>query len=108
MTDPLGRQRDEAAAQVAALTAEFAAIVESTEFTATDDEHDPDGSTIGFERARVAGLLERARGRLAAVDAALARASRGDYGICVVCQAPISAERLEALPATERCIACAI
>jgi DnaK suppressor protein len=103
----LARRRDEAAAQVASLEAELAAIVESTEFASTDDEHDPDGATIGFERARVAGLLERARLRLAAMDAALARASRGEYGICVVCRAPISADRLAALPATDRCIECA-
>ena len=41
------------------------------------------------------------------IDAALARLSDGTYGDCMKCGDPISAERLEALPATPFCKNCA-
>ncbi len=41
------------------------------------------------------------------IDAALARAEAGDYGICVKCGNDISAERLDAVPETPFCKACA-
>jgi DnaK suppressor protein len=34
-----------------------------------DDEHDPEGATIGFERAQVTALLTAARVQLAEIDA---------------------------------------
>ena len=49
-------ERDRLTQQVASLTADFDAIVESSELVSTDDEHDPDGSTVAFERQMVAGL----------------------------------------------------
>ncbi len=72
-----------------------------------DDEHDPEGATIAFERQQVAALLESARRRLADVDAALARRETGDYGRCESCGRPIAAERLAARPAARTCIDCA-
>ena len=72
-----------------------------------DDEHDPEGATIAFERQQVAALLEQARRRLADVDAALARREAGGYGICETCGRPIAPERLAARPAARTCIACA-
>lgn len=88
------------------LRAELAAIAESTE-ASPDDEHDAEGATVGYERARVSGLLERAERALADVDAALGRAGEGTYGSCADCGAPIPAERLAALPTTTRCARCA-
>lgn len=72
-----------------------------------DDEHDPEGATIGYERARVIGLLDRARAEIGALEAAARRAGSGTYGRCAGCGEPIPPERLEALPATDLCIACA-
>ncbi|MDA8392918.1 MAG: TraR/DksA C4-type zinc finger protein [Actinomycetota bacterium] len=72
-----------------------------------DDEHDPEGATIGYERARVIALLGRARADVTALQAAARRAATGTYGTCVACGRSIPAERLEALPATDRCVACA-
>ena len=66
-------ERERLDQQVAALTAEFDAIVESSELVSTDDEHDPDGSTVAFERQMVAGLLREARIQRDELDAALAR-----------------------------------
>jgi RNA polymerase-binding transcription factor DksA len=72
-----------------------------------DDEHDPEGATIAFERQQVAALLDQARRRLADVETALERRAAGSYGICETCGRPIAPERLAARPAARTCIACA-
>ncbi len=89
------------------LRAELDDVLASASSTTGDDEHDPEGATIGFERAQAQALLDRAVARVAELDAALARAAGGSYGVCVVCGAPIGAERLAARPGTDRCISCA-
>lgn len=88
------------------LESEYAALADP-ETVALDDEHDSEGSTVGFERARVAGLLERARRRVAALDLAARRATDGSYGYCRSCGRKIGDERLSALSATQLCIGCA-
>jgi DnaK suppressor protein len=103
----LDAARDATAARVGALRAELAGIVESSEGANADDEHDPEGATIAFERQRVASLLEAARCHLGALDAARDRAASGSYGTCEACGGRIGDERLEALPAATRCVACA-
>ena len=50
-------------ARIAALTAELDDIVAATADANVDDEHDPEGSTIAFERARVSTLLSQGRRR---------------------------------------------
>lgn len=101
-------ERERLAAQVASLTRTFEQVVESSELDMTaDDEHDPDGSTIAFERQQVVALLQSARAELAAVEAALVRVGSGAYGRCEACGRAIGEERLEALPHAQRCIACA-
>jgi DnaK suppressor protein len=103
----LRTERETTAVLVEALQGEFDGIIESATAANSDDEHDPDGSTIGYERARVAALLGSARRRLVSLDQALDRASAGTYGICQVCDGAIALERLAALPETTRCINCA-
>ena len=76
MTDPLLAERAAALAQIEALTREFDEVVAASQSSNADDEHDPEGATIAFERQQVVALLEQARRRLADVDAALA-APRG-------------------------------
>jgi RNA polymerase-binding transcription factor DksA len=75
---------------------------------ATDDEHDPEGHTIAFERQQVAALLRDAHVRIAELDVALDRLDQGTYGSCVSCGRAIDPERLDAVPATARCIDCAV
>jgi RNA polymerase-binding transcription factor DksA len=72
-----------------------------------DDEHDPEGATIAFERAQVDALIVRARHRLAEVDAARARWDSGSYGRCLACGEAIAPARLEARPTARTCITCA-
>lgn len=103
----LGDSRATTERQIAALTRDFDEIVESSALSPPDDEHDPDGTTIAFERAQVASLLTQARRDLAALDDALDRIHAGTYGVCARCHGPIEPERLDALPAAPYCVACA-
>lgn len=95
------------AARLAALDRSFADVVAAAEGANTDDEHDPEGTTIGYERAQVVALTERARHTLGEVDAALDRLERGTYGICERCGNPVGPGRLEARPTATRCVSCA-
>jgi RNA polymerase-binding protein DksA len=105
-----GRLRAERAVvlrDIESLRREFDQVVEASTSSNADDEHDPEGATIAFERQQTAALLEQARRRLAEIDAALARRETGDYGVCEVWGRPIGAERLAARPAARTCIDCA-
>lgn len=88
------------------LQAEYAALADP-ENVSLDDEHDSEGSTVGFERARVAGLLACSRRQADELEAAVTRDADGSYGMCESCGGDIGAERLAALPATRLCIDCA-
>ena len=103
----LTHTRAETLAQIEVLTAEFDEVVAASASSNADDEHDPEGATIAFERQQVVALLEQARRRLADVEAALAHRAAGDYGICENCGRPIAPERLAARPAARTCIDCA-
>ena len=83
--DPLLAERAAALAAVEALTSSFDDVVAASQSSNADDEHDPEGATIAFERQQVVALLEQARRRLSDVDAALARRDAGDYGTCESC-----------------------
>jgi len=110
MADPanrLARRRQETLELVAALDRRLHGILESSAYTTNDDEHDPEGVTVAFERAQVAGLLEQARQELLALDAAQRRLTEGTYGVCEHCGGPIAPERLDALPEATTCIRCA-
>ena len=93
--------------RVAALEREFAGLAEAASAAGTDDEHDPEGATLAFERQHAASLLAAAREQVAACDAALTRLAAGSYGVCERCGQPIGAGRLEARPAATTCIRCA-
>ncbi|MEJ7582860.1 MAG: TraR/DksA C4-type zinc finger protein [Acidimicrobiales bacterium] len=90
-----------------ALARELEDIIASTELVATDDEHDPEGHTIAFERQQIAGLLREAQVHVVDVDDALARLQGGTYGTCEACGRPVPGERLAILPATRTCVTCA-
>jgi DnaK suppressor protein len=94
-------------ARIEAMTTDFDEIVAATAGSNSDDEHDPEGSTIAFERAQVSALLAEARASLTDLDLALARLEAGGYGTCQRCGAAIAAERLAARPATQTCVSCA-
>lgn len=97
----------EAVAAADALQATFDGIVADSAERAMDDEHDPDGSTVAWEREQLGTLLAVARQTVADLEEARGRAADGTYGRCEVCGSAIGAERLEALPGTRRCVSCA-
>ena len=103
----LRAERSRTLARIATLTGEFDGIVSASADANTDDEHDPEGATIAFERAQVGTLLDQARRHLADIDRAVADLDRGTYGLCERCGRPISAARLAALPVARTCIDCA-
>jgi DnaK suppressor protein len=110
MADPrelLLAERARALQRAAALEREFADIAEAATAGGIDDEHDPEGATLAFERQHVAALLAQARDQLAAIDFALARLEAGRYGVCDRCGQPIGDDRLAARPAALTCVRCA-
>lgn len=92
---------------MASLAGEWDSVVEAASQANVDDEHDPEGATIAFERARIEASLSRARAHLADVDDALLRLGDGTYGVCERCGGRVGAERLAARPAARTCIGCA-
>jgi DnaK suppressor protein len=103
----LTNERARALRLIAKLTGDFDAVVEASREVATDDEHDPEGATIAYERAQVDAVLGITRIHLAELDLALARTKDGTYGNCLSCGHPIGQERLEAQPAATSCVPCA-
>jgi DnaK suppressor protein len=103
----LERLRGDVVGQVADLEADLRGLVEASRSSNADDEHDPEGSTIAFERAQLAAVLDSARQRLADLDLASERLDDGRYGVCERCGRPIPAERLAARPSARTCVACA-
>jgi RNA polymerase-binding transcription factor DksA len=103
----LAAERARTLDRLAGLERELGGIIEAAQAANADDEHDPEGATIAFEREHAAALASQAREHLAVIDAALARLAAGRYGTCTRCGGPIAAARLAARPAAETCIDCA-
>jgi DnaK suppressor protein len=103
----LEAERRRTARRLADLRGDYRGFVEASKDSNADDEHDPEGATIAFERSQVGALVRQAEERLGEIDAALARIDAGTYGVCVVCGEPIPAGRLEARPAARSCVNCA-
>ncbi|MDQ1713360.1 MAG: DnaK suppressor protein [Frankiaceae bacterium] len=102
--DLLAREREQTLGRLAALTGDFDAVVAASRDTNADDEHDPEGATIAFERSQVGALVRQAREHLAEVDAAVDRLHAGTYGVCERCGRPIAPARLEARPVARTCV----
>jgi DnaK suppressor protein len=93
--------------RIAALRGEHDDFVAASRDTNADDEHDPEGATIAFERSQVQALVRQASEHLAEIEAALERVGAGTYGTCEDCGRPIGEGRLEARPVARTCISCA-
>jgi RNA polymerase-binding transcription factor len=103
----LRRLRDQAEVEAATLEGDLRGLFEASRSSNADDEHDPEGTTIAFERAQLTAVLEATRQRLADLDLALQRFDAGTYGVCEFCGRPIPADRLAARPAARTCVGCA-
>ena len=82
-------------------------IVSASVSSNADDEHDPEGSTIAFERAQVAALLAQARAQCRSRPKHCSGWTRASTGHCERCGAAIAPERLLARPTARTCIGCA-
>ncbi len=100
-------ERREVLARLARLRTDHADIVAASAGSNADDEHDPEGSTIAFERQQVDALVRQAEHRLAEIDAAVSRLAGASYGSCERCGRPIAAERLAVRPSARSCVPCA-
>ena len=107
LAEQLTTERGATTDRLALLRNDFAVIVAASSNSNADDEHDPEGSTIAFERAQVGALIEQAKGQLAEIEAALSRVADGTFGRCAICGRDIAPARLEARPTARTCITCA-
>ncbi|MCU1570038.1 MAG: DNA-binding protein [Naasia sp.] len=103
----LDRAAADAESLLRGLTADISSLTDARRDANSDDEHDPEGTTLAWERSQADSLRLDAVARLAAVAAARARVAEGTYGTCIRCGGPIAPGRLEARPWTDRCVACA-
>ena len=100
-------EQEETVQLMATLGADISSLVAARQDSNNDDEHDPEGSTLAFERSQTDALLTQSTQRLAEIAAALERLDDGTYGTCVRCGKPIAVARLEARPYAPTCISCA-
>lgn len=105
--DRLRSDRDATIRRLANLTGDYDAMVAASRDTNADDEHDPEGATIAFERSQIGALVRQTRLHLAEVEAAVTRLNSDGYGTCERCGAAIGEGRLTARPTARTCIQCA-
>jgi DnaK suppressor protein len=103
----IAEERNSTLDLLAGLHQDLAGMIAATMGANADDEHDPEGATIAYERAQLTVLLEQAEARLADLAAAEQRVRDGSYDRCERCGGPIGEQRLLARPATRRCLRCA-
>lgn len=103
----LEQERQTTLARLATLTGDFDQLVAASEGSNADDEHDPEGATIAFERSQLEALVHQARTYLAEIDAAFARLAAGTYGMCERCGGLMPKDRLRARPTARTCVSCA-
>ena len=105
--DAIAAARCRTLRRIDALERTVAVIIEGSEHTSTDDEHDPEGATIAYERAQAIALLAQARLDVDLLDRAAARLSPDGALTCAHCGARIDPERIVAMPTTDTCVRCA-
>jgi len=103
----LDNQRTATLESVAQLGFDIDSVRHSRRDSSTDDEHDPEGSTLAFEQSQTSALLRQAVHRIDQIDAALERLDTDSYGLCAACARPIGFARLSARPYTPHCVSCA-
>ena len=101
------RARDDAARSAEELTRQWEHVVEASEFTNNDDEHDPEGPTIAYEREQVRSMLDHVNREIEGLDLAADRLRRGTYWTCERCGGAISPARTAARPTARTSIRCA-
>lgn len=105
--DQLAGDRERTGMLIDTVIDEMGAFVSARRDTATDDEHDPEGPTLAFERSQAAAVLGQSQQHLAEIDEALLRMDEGRFGLCTSCGTEVALGRLEVRPQAALCISCA-
>ena len=90
--------------RLAGLRRGFQEIVDASADSNADDEHDPKGSTIAYERSQPAALIQQTGRHLDDLEDARMRLVGRRCGLCGTCHRPISVARLDARPVARDCI----
>jgi DnaK suppressor protein len=103
------RIRDELSTRRAELVGELERLTEPPEEGASVGfgKRIGDGTTEAVERLATTATARSLAGSIADIDRALQSIAAGTYGSCEACGKRIANPRLEALPATTRCVSCA-
>lgn len=107
MRELLHAEDSETRRLISALSSDIKDLAAAREGDNSDDEHDPEGSTLAFERSQADTLLRQSEERLIAIAEAEQRLVDGTFGICTNCGNPIPEVRLEIRPYAPTCVACA-
>ncbi|WP_354437836.1 TraR/DksA C4-type zinc finger protein [Marmoricola sp. OAE513] len=102
----LTADRARASGRLAEVSESFQGVVVASRDSNADDEHDPEGATIAFERSQISAVAAQLLQHLAEIDGAVRRWESGTYGICERCGGQIAPGRLEARPVARTCVAC--
>ena len=94
--DQLDSERADLDRQLQELSSDGAAL--------DSDENFADSAQVAAEHVENRTLAAQLRDQLDDVVAALARIDEGSYGTCEICEKPVTAARLEAMPSTRFCI----
>lgn len=103
-TARLDEERAILRARIAQLADDMGVFIAASRDSNADDEHDPEGQTIAYERSQLSAVTDQTRDHLREVDAAIDRVKAGTYGVCEVCRLPIAAARLGAKPTARTCV----
>lgn len=102
---PISNRKAQLEARLADLTARLSEIEQELESHQTQDWED-----LATERASdevLEGMGISGQQEIRMIEAALRRVDAGEYGICTKCGVDIAQERLDVLPYTPFCRACA-
>jgi len=108
LEEVIDTERRATMARIRALTADIGEITDASSTANVDDEHDPEGSTLAYERAQVSALLVQAQRYLLELDEALERCARLGPPTCEGCGDRIRMDRLRSRPATRSCARCGV
>jgi DnaK suppressor protein len=100
----LREERVEVSARLASMTKDLESVFAASMDSNADDEHDPEGQTISYEREQLSALIRAAQKHLSAIEEATSRLEQGEYGTCQVCLKPIPTARLQARLTARTCV----
>lgn len=104
MSDHAAEKKTEFETERSQLLARIDELTVGGEVDLDFDDDFADRGQVASEQGENQTLADTLQAQLTLVEKALAHLEDGTYGLCDVCGEAISEARLEALPATDRCI----